>query len=112
MNSAERSKKVQELNNRTFVIFGIVLLACMLVALWMGMEYQHQVDTFYNQSGKPDFSFWSRNNAMSFCKAHGFSGAWMECGIDAGFTCSDSVGEFLRTKCFSIQDLYEWQYQR
>lgn len=110
-NLAERKRETAFL---ILIILGIITGA--VIGVDAGREYQKRVDMSLNITGKPDFSFFTRENALVFCKQHGYTGAWMSCIIDAGFTCSDSTisskSSSLKTTCYSIQDLYDWQYQR
>ena len=109
------NKKNPELTGRTYLIFAGILLVCMLISVKMGIEYQKSVNAALNFTGTPHLSGLTKENAVSYCEAHGYDAhmGWMACGIDAGFTCTKTNPDgFSKHDCFSLQELYNWQYQR
>lgn len=102
------NKKNPELTGRTYLIFAAILLICMLISLKLGMEFQSQVDSFYNRSAAPDFSVFTKSNINTFCVQHGFQDGWAECnGVDFGVTCHKDM-DFGLTKyqCFDLKEFY------
>ena len=58
-----------------------------------------------NAAWETNISFISKGNIQNFCHANGYDNGYFACSTDVGFTCYSMAGDYMRSHCFTLEEL-------